>query len=261
MRTERRALLVLSSLLLATVGARCVASSEAPRLTVPVVAAGGAFAPFTTDLGYRVELASVRLSLSDLAFTAAGEAHATRSRGLLDWLSPSARAHPGHYQAGEVVGELNGVFDVSWGIAEDAMAMGDADLIAIRYEALNFVFGQGLEPEGHTAELVGAATRDGRTVSFVIRIAAPAGRALVGAPFEADLAGADAGVIAFSFFPVDPLEGDTVLDGLDFLAWVGPADTELVVAPEVAEVEDAYNLVRRTFLTHDHFGASFREQP
>lgn len=252
---------------LLAVGA-CSPAQEAPRVVLPVVVDVAGMAPFTTDKGYTITLTEARVALKDVVFTIAGEAHVASSWELPrlgDWLIPPAQAHPGHYQGGEVTGELVGSFVVDWA-REGGRVLGDATLLGGRYTAANLTFDRGaLGPLpagdaliGHTALLAGTATRDGQQIRFSILLDAPEGRVLVGAPFEATLSADTAGTLGLRFTPRDELEGDTLLDGVDFQALDADADHTVHIAPDLPAVEDAYNTARRAFMTHDHYAVHLR---
>lgn len=205
----------------------------------------------TTDLGYEVEVESVTVALRDVVFTVAGEVHAENRRWPSLFVSP-AYAHPGHYQGGDVTGELPGTHLVQWD-AEGGQALGQATLIEGTYDAGNFTFERGAAGSpiaGHSARLTGTATRDGVTTPFAVTIDSPEDRTLVGAPFEASV-GEDAGTIRFHFSATDPLEGDSLFDGVDFAAIA--QDGAATIGPDDGATEDAYNAIRREFQTHDHF--------
>lgn len=263
---------VVASLLL-TGAVACAAPSEAPRVDLPVVVDASGAVPVTTDLGYAVELSSARIAIEDLVFTVAGEVHAesvpeSSPGGLVHGLLiPMAHAHPGHYQGGEVTGELLGAFVVDWP-ADEGRELGVATLIATTYSAANFGFGrgsaEGLDAEdplvGHTAIVSGSATKDGVTTAFTIVVDSPEDRELVGAPFDASLDEDAAGTLALRFNTADALEGDTLFDGLDFAALDADGDGELVIQPDAAEAElaAAYDLFRRTLQTHDHYAVELQ---
>src|SRR5690606_34659199 len=105
---------------------------------------------------------------------------------------PTAHAHPGHHQDGDVTGELRGRHVLDWIDGADAV-VGHATLLAGAYKAANFTFERGTAADGledtdallgHTAVLRGRASRDDETFDFVARIVSPIGRTLVGAPFD-----------------------------------------------------------------------------
>lgn len=243
--------------------ATCSSAQEAARVVLPVVVDSAGVAPLTTDLGYTVTLSEARVALGGVVFTIAGEAHVASAwevPSLSELLIPSAEAHPGHYQGGEVTGELPGSFVIDWA-ADDGRALGDATLLAGRYTAANFTFERGAEGVlpagdaliGHTAALAGVASRDGRQVRFTILIDAPEGRALVGAPFEAKLGASSAGTIGLRLTPHDELEGDTLFDEVDFFALDADGDGVLRIEPGDRAVEGAYHTLRRALMTHDQY--------
>ena len=242
----------------------CEKATEAPRVELAVVTDGGGLVPVITDLGYEVELTEARVAVRDVAFTIAGEAHtASESPGrrLADVLVPRAHAHPGHYQGGEVTGELRGRFVVDWTSGEEGEELGVATLLAGTYSAANFAFDRGSEAllgaddplVGHTALLRGTASRGGSQLAFVAVLDAPEDRQLVGAPFDVTLDVQADGEIRVRLETLDALEGDTLFDGVDFLALDGDDDGMVRIAADEGEAEEAYNTLRRTFQTHDHY--------
>lgn len=258
------ALLTLVSLL-----SSCTPSAEAPRLQLPVLVDASGVTRVTTALGYDVDVSSVRLALRELSFTVAGEVHtASAWPDLSQVLISRAHAHPGHYQGGEVIGELRGNFVVDW-ILEDGRELGKATLIAANYDAANFTFERASDQHvaaddpllGHTAILQGTAQKDGVTTAFTIIVDTPADRVLVGAPFDADIDEDATGSLRLHFNTRDELEGDTIFDGIDFSTLDTDGDGTLVIAPSSSEAmtQEAYNLFRRTFQTHDHYSITHQE--
>ena len=232
--------------LLACLLASC-AAEEAPRVELPVrVECGGvigAEASVTTDLGYVVTVTDARIALGGMVFTVAGEVHtASLLERLSDALVPRALAHPGHFQGGEVTGELPGDFALR--CAEDeGRELGVATLIVGTYTASNFDFERGstalgLDASdalvGHTAHIAGTATRGVESVDFTIVIDSPLDRQLVGAPFEAVIGATATGALAFRFEPLDDLEGDTLFDTVDFAALDTDDDGVLLIAKREA---------------------------
>jgi len=169
-------------------------------------------------------------------------------------------AHPGHYEGGEVTGELLGDFIIDW-TTEDGRELGEAMLLAGDYHSTNFTFQHGSEADldtddpllGFTARFSGSAERDGETVDFTILLSSPEGRELVGAPFEATIGEGSQGALHLRLELVDPFENDTLFDGVDFRSLDSDADGILNIAPGVTALEDAYNLLLRTFQNHDHY--------
>lgn len=256
---------------------------EAPRVDLPVVVDGSGLEPDTTDLGWTIEFEQARLTLADLHFTTAGEIHEERRAGggrqLLGWFSDglirTAHAHPGHYQGGEVIGELPGAFVIDF-VGEDERELGLATMIVGEYTAMNFRLARASTDEvagndpllGHTALLAGTATGPGgEVVSFTVVIDSPLDREIVGAPFEVTVEETSTFEIGLRMLSSDPLEDDHLFDGIDF-AGLDAADgigdgSVVLVDPDTAQVEaelrDAYYQIRREFQTHDLFDAIERE--
>ena len=224
---------------------------------------GSAVVPLTTDLGYQVELSAARLTIQDMQFTVAGEAHQTSLlRRMRNALLPRALAHPGHYQGGEVTGELPGTYVVDW-LGDDGAELGLATLLAGDYKAVNFTFGRASANDVesadplllHTAEFRGTATKAGRTVMFSALIDSPEGRQLVGVPFEETVTSQTGSSVALRLVPIDPHENDTLFDGLDFAMLPAASDGTVTLTPDAQDeaLVAAYELLRRTLQTHDHF--------
>jgi hypothetical protein len=234
-----------------------------------------------TDLGYRVELSEVRLAFDDLAFSApAGELQTMRPSGtsrarawlaaLGDLAVPPAHAHPGHGSGGDVTGELPGHFVAAWRPGEGS-ELGRARLIAGAYESVSFTFsrassgdglGAGDELLGHTARLAGSARRGEWTTRFVVLIDSPEGRALTGVPCQLEVGEGMRATLGLQFLPLDPFEGDTPFDGIDFEALSGDGE-RLVISGDAREpaLSRAYEDLRRAFQTHDHYGVAVRGEP
>ena len=242
----------------------CGGPEEAPRVELPVVVDPSGIEPVTNDLEYEITLTEARVMVENLAFTIAGEAHtASLWRRVSDFLVPSAYAHPGHFQGGDVTGELRGRFQLNW-LGGSASELGNATLLVGMYESANFTFIHATEDDGvatddallgHTAVLQGTATKDAVTTEFTVVIDSPEGRELIGAPFEFEVKETATEQLGVRLLTRDPLEGDTLFDGIDFSALDEDADGTLAIGPDATSpaVVDAYNLLRRTFQTHDHF--------
>lgn len=165
-----------------------------------------------------------------------------------------------------MTGELAGDFVIDW-LKDDGRKLGSATLITGNYTAANFTFGRGTaellsaddELLGHTAIISGTAKKGGTSTNFTIVVDSPAGRDLVGVPFEAKVSGDSTGELKFRFHTVDPLGDDTLFDGLDFSELDSDGDGVLRIEPEVVEVERAYNEFRRVFQTHNHYIIEFQE--
>jgi hypothetical protein len=256
--------------------------SEAPRVELPVLVDGSGLSTDVTDLGWTIELDQARLALADLRFTTSGEVHMDQRAGaqllgrLADAWLPSAHAHPGHSQGGEIIGELPGTFVVDF-VGEDGRELGLATLIVGEYTALDFRLARAGASEvdesdalfGHTALLSGTATGPNEAVvAFTVIIDSPLDREIVGVPFEVGVEQDSAFEIGLRMLSSDPIEGDHLFDGIDFAlldALDGTTDgTLLLVDPETngdvgPELGDAYHQIRREFQTHDLFDAIVRD--
>lgn len=242
----------------------CGDPEEAPSVELPVVIDPSGIETVTNDLGYEVTLTDARVMVENLVFTIAGEAHmASLWKRVSDFLVPSAHAHPGHFQGGEVTGELRGRFELNW-LHGDTRDLDMATLLVGTYQSANFAFIRATEDDGlatddpllgHTAVLRGTATKNAATIDFTVVIDSPEGRELVGAPFEFEVKKTTTEQLGVRLLTEDPLEGDTLFDGIDFSALDQDGDGLLTIGPEAPDssIADAYDLFRRTFQTHDHF--------
>ncbi len=260
----RRAAALAAALVFAGFGAHCVGPRESPRVILPLSTATMNGEAATNDLGYDVTLTSCRLALRDLTFTAREETVA-RAQPMRAFFAPRALAHPGHFSNGEVIGELRGRFLADFGAG--ATSLGDATLLEGNYGAADFVFDRADEDSvelsdplyGHTAYLVGVARRDGAETLFTVALDAPEERALIGVPFDAQVDERTAGALSMRFVITDPFEGDTLFDGVDFAALDADDDGLVELSDGDEATANAYNLIRRTFLTHDHYFVSLLE--
>ncbi len=232
-------------------------------MEVPVVVDALRLGRVMTDLGYEVEVTEARIAVRDLTFAIAGEEHtASLLQTTYEWLVPPVLAHPGHSQGGDITGEMPGSFLLDWLPGRDT-SLGSATLLVGKYSNANFTFSRASEAQvskddsllGHTAILRGSAKKDSRRVAFLALIDSPIDRELVGIPFEFDLKEASKVRLHLQLKTLDELEGDTLFDGLDFLALDDESDGELEIIPnaEPEELLEAYNLLRRALQTHDHF--------
>lgn len=343
-------------------------------MRLPVVLDHSGVQTVTTDQGYVVELSGARVLVQDFAFAIAGEAHtASVLERLWGYVVPHAHAHPGHYQGGDVTGELRGRFLLDWlpdaesvnmgkglyqahcaechgefasggavpggGTApaiaahpsidaivregkgempafdfdatqidalQDYLAqrLGEATLLVGQYHSVNFTFATATSEDGletsdhllqHTAVLHGRATKGETVVNFEVLITSPEGRQLVGAPFVSSIEKDTHESLGVRFNTKDPLEGDTLFDGVDFAALDYDGDGVLVLTEEgrgeaittldasaplsdagpsasvdaasstdvVIEPTDqlgaAYDLLKRKFQTHDHFDIKVKQ--
>ncbi|MBC7793726.1 MAG: hypothetical protein H7Z43_08455 [Clostridia bacterium] len=260
---------LLTFVLLVGVLAACGDPEEAVRVQVNVGADSAAIAAVTTDLGYQVELTEARIIVEDIQFAIAGEADTAAVRAKRVWLAltnafiPTAHAHPGHFQAGEVTGEMRGRFLLTW-LPSAVADIGAATLLAGTYKSVNLTFAQARTEDGlsasdalvgHTALLRGRVSRAGSTVELTALIDSADARVLTGVPFEQEIRADSTGQIAFQLHTQDPLEGDTLFDGVDFAALDADGDGRIAIdaAQTDSVAQAAYNLLRRTLQTHDHF--------
>ena len=250
-------------------------ASEAPRAELAVEINSNAPTEVTTDLGYNVEVNEVRIAIKDLQFTVSGETHtASLLQKVSDFVFPVAYAHPGHYEGGEITGELKGSFIVDW-FDDSSTSLGAGTLIGGEYTAANLFLDRGTEVNGldatdpligHTAIISGTATKAGESVDFTFTVDSPEDLQIVGVPFEVEIDSNSNGTIGLQFVVQNPIneDVDTVFDNIDFISLDSDNDGELLLEPpaEDAEVDDtvrAYNIFKHKFERHDHFFLTYSE--
>lgn len=244
--------------------ATACASEEAERVKAPVVVDARRLAPITTDLGYAVTITGVRAAVRDLQFTTGGEAHAGLWRRARRLLVGRAHAHPGHLAGGELTGELPGTFVIDW--TKDGAPLGEATLLAGRYQGANFTFRvagptDGLVVDdplyGHTLVIAGEARKDGRGVVFSAVIDIDEGARVVGAVFSGQVTAMPGGTptLGLALVPATSVgPPQTVFDKLDFFTLPGADGGTVAINPG----EAAHNLLRRAFQVHDHYIVTIR---
>ncbi len=238
----------------------CSPEGEEPaRLTLPFVVSDAGIEPVENAEGWTVTLSAFRLAVADIEFTIEGETHAS----LSDLIVPPAMAHPGHYAGGEVTGELLGRFILDLQGGEHPV--GDATLLTGEYHGVNLGFRvadeqDGLDEDdpllGHTAHLEGVATQGDRAIDFSATLDVAEGTEMVGGPFELSLTEETEGVMVLRVLTLDPSEGDTLFDGLDFGALDEDGDDAVEIAPGTAE----HNVLMKTLIRHDHYDTVFRDK-
>lgn len=239
----------------------CTPSEEAQRVQLAVEVDDAPLMVGENDLGWRFELGAARLAVSDLQFTILGEMHEA-SAWLPSWVLGRAWAHPGHLAGGDVTGELTGEFVLDW-VAGGGARLGVAEMLTGVYHGVNFGFRvaaasdglAGADPLlGHTAYLAGTASKAGQTIMFTAQIDVDAGTQMVGATFDLEVERTDQALLAIQLLPVDPIEGFSLLDGLDFAALDPDGDGVVAIVPG----DEAHNFVRRTLQSHVHYKAVAR---
>lgn len=260
-----RSITTLSSIVgaLSVATLSCSDAEEPARVGLDLVVDRSALEVTHTDLGYEVGLDEARIMVRDFTFAMAGEAHTTSLlRRAYDWMVPPSYAHPGHFQGGDITGELHGRFLLDW-LPGRNTELGSATLLVGKYTNANFTFERAGKDDvdaeddllGHTAILRGSATQADRTVDFTALIDSPADRALTGVPFEFHVEENSRPTLHLKLELRDPLEGDTLFDGIDFIALDADGDGEVSILPDSddAAIDGAYNLLRRALQTHDNY--------
>ncbi len=260
---------MLGLLLLSLGHSACDSAREAPRVELAVWSDDSGLAQVVTDLGYTVELTEARLCLSDMAFTVAGEVHSA-SLWQRVWAALGASrafAHPGHYQGGEVTGELLGRFIANF-TPEMTEQLGTATLLTGSYRAANFSFARASEDDGlgqddplltHSTLLRGRATQGEASVEFEVLVDAPIGRELVGIPFEHRVSENSRERLGLRLLTELTDKSATLFDAIDFaaLAALGADGTGALRIDSDVSADSplalAYIALRQRLSSHDFY--------
>lgn len=243
--------------------AGCGDLEESPRLEVPMGVEASGIIPVTTNFGYEVTLTAARVAAQNFSFAVAGEVDTAFLQQLRNLFIARAYAHPGHFQGGEVTGEMTGQFILDWFDTSNSN-LGLATMIAGQYTSSNFVFGRaseeyGVLPDdplyGHTALLIGEAVSDSINIEFTIIIDSPIDRELLGIPFEVDIGTVSDSQIGLRLLTKDGFGGESSLfDDIDFGELDAEGGGQVTITPESeGPASVAYDRFRRKFQTHDYF--------
>lgn len=261
----------LGCLLAVTLGAGCVEPREAPSVQLPVMVDRSGIVPSRNDKGYEIKLQKARVVVKNIAFAVGGEEHGAKAASgkeqasLMRWLIPTAYAHPGHFEGGEVTGELTGRFILDWLSTDgEPREVGTALLLHGSYTSANFVLGRGgaddkLDPAdslfGHTAVLHGEASKGEIKVKFVAVIDSPKEREVLGIPFTLEVNERTRAPLGFRLHTLGVIEQESMFDGVDFSALELDKDGVARIAPgsQDAAGRRAYSLIRRSFQTQEQF--------
>lgn len=234
----------------------CSSPKETPRVEVSVVADSSGIQPVVTNLEYEVSLTAVDVAIRDIEFMVSGEVATSFWDRVSDAVVSKAWAHPGHYQGGDVTGELLGSFVLHFE-PDRVQSLGTAILLEGDYHSVNFFFRreEGGILDGHSASLRGTAMRDDAEVQFEIVLDSPDERRLEGAPFEYRVEEGAELVVGLRLLVQDLLEGDTLFDDVDFLALDRDSDGHVDIRADSEEEASisAYNQIHRKLQSHDHF--------
>ena len=255
----KRTIIITIALLAAAliVGVCDPGGDEPASVSLPVVVDGDEILKCVNNEGWTVEVSVFRLAVRDLEFTIEGEIHAGLSGRISELLIPTARAHPGHFAGGDVIGELTGDFVLDLR-ADMEQSLGRADLLVGEYHGFNLYFRAAQESDGldvndpllgHTAVIEGKATRGSDIVDFTAVLDVEDGTGMVGGPFTLDVTENTSSTLALRIHTIDPYENDTLFDGLDFLEIDDDHDGVALIEPG----DEAHNVLAKTIVRHDHY--------
>jgi hypothetical protein len=110
---------------------------------------------------------------------------------------------------------------------------------------------------GHTAHIEGTAQKDDVSVSFVALLDVAPDTEMVGGPFDAEVTSESTEILTLRVHTVDPVENDTLFDGLAFDALDDDDDGNVEISPGAA----AHNILMKTVIRHDHYDVTFSAKP
>ncbi|RDV36459.1 hypothetical protein DV096_18570 [Bradymonadaceae bacterium TMQ3] len=234
----------------------CGESRPPVQVQLPVIVDASGLANTSTDLGYTIALTETQVAMRDLVFLTGEVEHTSLPRRAYDLLVPSALAHPGHSEGGEVTGELAGSFEVDWSV-EGARELGQATLLVGDYTSASLTLGRLSSAPETSIRLAGTATRAGEAVDFSFEVAAPEGRAITAIRFEDTLLESPGEGAHLRFRMVlDEVFGEGHLfDGVDFEELA----TEGILSFGPTDGDPIYLEVRRRLLSHDHIEFQLQE--
>ena len=152
--------------------------TEYTRRTFPLDVAGQRPVALVTDSGWSVTLNKATAHLASVRFFEGKVLVTRRSPWWRSLLISEAWAHPGHYQAGEALGELLAPLELDL-LSPGPVRWGEVDALTGSYGSVQLGFAEG------GLELEGTATRAGETVVFAGRVQPEA--ALEGLPFDHEM--------------------------------------------------------------------------
>lgn len=234
----------------------CGESQPPIEVAIPVVVDATGPGSAETDLGYRIELTEARFAFGNVRFLTGGSEHASLPARAYDLVIPSARAHPGHGEGGEVMGELPGEYEVDW-VSEGARDLGSATLLEGDYTSASLTLARLSEAPELSIRLAGTATREGESTDFSVEVAAPEGREITAIYFPHAITSelVPDGLLRFRFVFEEVFGQGHLFDGVDFEALA----TGGVMSFGATENDPIYLEVRRRLLSHDHVKFQLQE--
>ncbi len=241
--------------------------NEATSVDMDVVANCSGITNVTNDEGWKVKVADFDVALKNFEFTIEGEVHPDKLVQIIsDFIVPKAMAHPGHLSGGEVTGELTGNWEVDFTHCSKDKPFGTATLLEGDYHGFNFYFTHGAKDldspiAGHTAYITGSASKKDVTVPFEIFVDIEENQQLVGGVFENSQGGGSSNfvvkdgmdaVLGIRLLTLDPYEGDTIFDGIDFSTLkLNDKGVAVVKAGEAAS-----NIISKSIYSHDQWAVT-----
>jgi len=240
----------------------CGGPVEAEQVEVMIETDADELRPVTTNLGYAIDLTEARIMVQDLTFATGGEL-LTRHvlKRTYNWLIPSAHAHAGHNEGGDVTGELPGRLLLDY-LPGEKTQLGMATLLTGDYKSANMTFSRATSEDladkddpllGHTAIFRGTASRDGSTLEFEALISIEHDTAMIGIPFEAHIKSAADQPLRLQLRSGDEVEDETLFDDLDFALLDTDQDGYVSISPKQTEKAEsqAHSILRDALLVHD----------
>lgn len=229
--------------------AGCSENEESDRFDV-VITTAPLSVPFTNSLGYEVWIHQADFLVETTYFTREGEVHLAKR-----WLPslPSAFAHPGHTQGGEIVGETQGIHLITFNHESNLVA--EATLLRGAIEAGDITLRNRAEddeidrlPVGASIRLVGSAFRGDQAWPFDLSFGHSERTTIIGIPVETILPTGQSLQMHFDTVIYGENAEASIFDNIDFAA-----DTETVQNGDVVFSTATTNRIRRVLNRHDWF--------
>jgi hypothetical protein len=242
----------------------CGAPQEAQQVQVVIETDAGELQRVTTNMGYTVQLTEARMMVEDLTFATGGELLTQHFlHHAYDWFIPSAHAHAGHNEGGDVTGELPGRLLLNY-LPGGQTQVGVATLLVGDYRSANMTFSRATAADlgkvddpllGHTAIFRGSAIRDGSTVEFEALVTVEHDTTMMGIPFEAHITETTMQRLRLQLRMQDEVEDETLFDDLDFAQLDADEDGRVTISPEQTSPMEAqaHATLRDALLVHDQY--------
>lgn len=201
--------------LITLAAAGCGETEERIRVDLTLKAEGSRGAILTTN-GWAITLEQAELHAGPVRFFEGAPlfGRSVAPRRWYEWLAPavipSAHAHPGHYVAGEALGDVLAPTTIDL-LSPAPTSLGAGNGVSGQYNSAEVTLSPAADLGATSARISGAATKGGRSISFSTAVAGP--ETIRGIAFGAEVTAAASVVLT-----------------VDLGAWVGRIDFDALPA-------------------------------